>query len=108
MLGYYTRERGELDLMTALRKISLMPAQRLEKRIPAMKNKGRIKPGADADLTLFDPETVTDVATFTDAEKMSSGIPFVIVGGTPVVRDSTIVHETFPGKAIRAPQKQSH
>ncbi len=108
VLGYYTRERGELDLMTALRKISLMPAQRLEKRIPAMKNKGRIKPGADADLTLFDPETVTDVATFTDAEKMSSGIPFVIVGGTPVVRDSTIVHETFPGKAIRAPQKQSH
>ncbi len=103
VLGFYTREREELDLMTALRKISLMPAQRLEKRIPAMRNKGRIKLGADADLTLFDPETVIDTATFTDAEKMSAGIPFVIVGGTLVVRDSKIVEKTFPGKALRAP-----
>ncbi len=104
ILGFYTRERGELDLMTALKKISLMPAQRLEKRVPAMKNKGRIKPGADADLTLFDPEKVIDHATFTDAEQMSGGIPFVIVGGTVVVQDSTIVENIFPGKAIRAPQ----
>lgn len=104
VLGFYTRERGELDLMTALRKISLMPAQRLETRVPAMKNKGRIKLGADADLTLFDPETVIDTATFTDAEKMSASIPFVIVGGTLVVRDSKIVSEAFPGRAIRAPQ----
>ena len=103
VLGFYSRERGELDLMTALRKISLMPAQRLEQRVPAMKNKGRIKVGADADLTLFDPESISDNATFTDPEKMSSGIPFVIVGGTIVVRDSKIVEGALPGKAIRAP-----
>jgi N-acyl-D-aspartate/D-glutamate deacylase len=104
ILGFYCRERSELNLMTALRKISLMPAQRLETRVPAMKNKGRCKVGADADLTLFDPETVIDKATFTEAEKMSSGIPFVIVDGTVVVRDSVIVADVFPGQAIRAPQ----
>lgn len=107
VLGHYSRERGELDLMTALKKISLMPAQHLEKRIPAMKNKGRVKVGADADLALFDPRTVTDRATFSDPEKASGGIPFVIVGGTVVVRDSRIVENTFPGKAIRAPQTRT-
>lgn len=106
VLGYYARERGELDLMTALRKISLMPAQRLENRVPAMKNKGRIKVGGDADLTLFEPNKVIDSATFSDAEKMSSGIPYVIVGGTPVVRDSRIVEDTFPGRAVRAPKAE--
>ena len=84
----------------------MMPAQRLETRVPAMKNKGRIQVGADADLTLFDPSKVIDSATFSDAEKMSSGIPHVIVGGTPVVRDSNIVEDTFPGRAIRAPKAE--
>ncbi len=102
VLGFYSRERNELDLMTALRKITLMPAQRLEQRVPAMKYKGRIKVGVDADLTLFDPESIKDTATFLEPEKMSSGIPFVIVGGTVVVRDSEIVEEARPGKAIRA------
>jgi len=67
ILGLYVRERGELELMDDLRKISLMPTMRLEKRVPGMKNKGRIKVGLDADLTLFDPKTVIDKATFTSS-----------------------------------------
>lgn len=46
--------------MTALRKMTLMPAQRLEKRAPAFRNKGRIRVGADSDITVFDPATVID------------------------------------------------
>jgi len=102
ILGHYVRERGELDLMDALRKISLMPAQRLEKRVPMMKNKGRVKVGCDADLVVFDPEHVIDVATFTDPAQPSAGIPFVIVGGELVVNKGEIVDGVYPGRAVRA------
>jgi len=105
IVGHYTRERGDLDLVTALKKITLMPAQRLEQRVPAMKRKGRVAEGADADLTLFDPESVIDAATFTEAERPSKGIPYVIVGGKFVVKDGEIVEGAFPGQPIRAPQK---
>ena len=57
VLGHYVREEKALDLMTALKKMTLMPAQRLEKRAPIFKDKGRIRVGADADLTVFDPES---------------------------------------------------
>lgn len=102
ILGYYVRERQELDLSVALEKISLMPARRLENRVDAMKNKGRVQVGADADLTLFDPETVKEAATFTDAKQPSKGIPFVIVSGTIVVEDGEIVEGALPGLGIRA------
>lgn len=64
VLGRYVRERKTLSLMDAIRKSSLMPAQRLEAMAPAFRHKGRIKEGADADLAIFDPATVTDRATF--------------------------------------------
>ncbi len=102
ILGFYVREQGELSLMEALRKISLMPAMRLEQRVPSMKNKGRVRIGADADLTIFSPNTVTDLATYSSAKKSSEGIPYVLVGGTLVVKDGKIVEGKFPGKAIRA------
>src|SRR4029077_11963631 len=63
VLGRYVREEHALDLMTALRKMTLMPAQRLEKRAPVFKDKGRIRVGADADITVFDPAPVIDKAT---------------------------------------------
>jgi N-acyl-D-aspartate/D-glutamate deacylase len=102
VLGRYVREESALSLMDALRKMTLMPAQRLEARVPGMANKGRIKVGADADLTLFDPATVIDKSTYEDATIPAAGIPYVIVGGQVVV-DSGRVTSARPGRAIRAP-----
>jgi len=106
VLGRYVREEKALDLMTALRKMTLMPAQRLEARAPAFKQKGRIKVGADADVTVFDPNAVRDRATYQKANEPSEGILFVLVNGVPVVRGGKLVEDVFPGKAARAPVSQ--
>jgi N-acyl-D-aspartate/D-glutamate deacylase len=103
VLGKYVREEKALDLMTALRKMTLMPAQRLERRAPAFKTKGRIKLGADADLTVFDANRVIDGATFDKPLQYSDGIRFVLVGGVEVISDGTLVESVFPGRAARAP-----
>jgi N-acyl-D-aspartate/D-glutamate deacylase len=102
VLGRYVREERVIPLMDALRRMTLEPARRLERRTPAMASKGRVKVGADADLTIFDPGTVTDRATYEDATIPSSGIPYVIVGGQVVVDGGTLT-EARPGRAIRAP-----
>jgi N-acyl-D-aspartate/D-glutamate deacylase len=104
VLGKYVREEKALTLMDALRKMTLAPAQRLEARVPAMAAKGRIRVGADADLTIFDPATVTDRSTYEDATIPAAGIPYVIVGGQVVV-DGGQVTTARPGRAIRAPIK---
>jgi dihydroorotase len=103
VLGHYVREEKALDLMTALRKMTLMPAQRLEKRAPIFKNKGRIREGADADITIFDPARVIDKATFDEPLQYSEGIPFVLVNGVVIVKDSQLVQGVRPGWAVRAP-----
>ena len=103
VLGHYVRQEKVLSLMTALRKMTLMPAQRLEKRAPMFRDKGRIRVGADADITIFDPEKVIDKATFDDPLQPSEGIPFVLVNGIAVVRDGQLVNDVSPGRAARAP-----
>src|SRR5712664_2013591 len=103
VLGHYVREEKALDLMTALRKMTLMPAQRLEKRAPLFKNKGRIRVGADADITVFSPDTLIDKATFDEPLQYSEGIPFVLVNGVVIVKDSQLVQGVHPGRAARAP-----
>jgi len=103
VLAHYVREEKALDLMTALRKMTQMPAQRLEKRAPAFKDKGRIRIGADADITIFDPARVIDKATFDEPLQYSEGIPFVLVNGMLVVKDSQLVSGVRPGRAARAP-----
>jgi len=101
VLGLYVRQQQALSLMDALRKMSLLPAQRLEKVVPAMRAKGRIKVGADADLTIFDPATVIDRATFEQPALYSEGIRHVLVGGVFVVRDEKLLEGVNPGKGVR-------
>src|SRR5882724_11691246 len=103
VLGHYVREEKALDLMPALRKMTLMPAQRLEKRAPIFKGKGRVRVGADADLTVFDPNRILDKATFEEPLQPSEGIQFVFVNGVAVVKDGKLVDGVLPGRAARAP-----
>ncbi len=104
VLGKYVREEQAIGLMEALTRMTLMPARRLERRVPMMSGKGRIKVGADADVTVFDPKTVIDRATYEDATIPSAGIPYVIVGGEVVV-DGGQLTQARPGRAIRAPMR---
>ncbi|MBI3404133.1 MAG: amidohydrolase family protein [Acidobacteria bacterium] len=103
VLGHYVREEKALDLMTALQKMTLMPAQRLEKRAPVFKGKGRIRVGADADITVFDAGRIIDKATFDNPLQNSEGIQWVLVNGVPVVKNGQLVEGVFPGRAARAP-----
>ncbi len=106
VLGHYVREEQALDLMTALRKMTLLPAERLEKRAPVFLKKGRIRVGADADITIFDPGKIIDKATFEDPLQYSDGIPYVLVNGVQVVKAGTLVEGVFPGREVRAPVVQ--
>ena len=101
VLGRYVRDSSALGLMDAVRRMTLMPAQRLEQAVPAMRAKGRVQVGADADLTVFDPATVIDRATYERPAQFSGGIVHVLVNGTPVVRNGASVGGVFPGRAIR-------
>jgi dihydroorotase len=103
VLAQYVRQERALPLMDALRKMTLMPAQRLEKRVPTMRDKGRLRAGADADITVFDPATARDASTYTDPARPSLGIRYVLVNGAVVVRDGRVQAGIAAGREIRAP-----
>ncbi len=105
VLGHYVREQQELDLMSAIKKMSLMPAERLQTLVPMMARKGRVQIGCDADLTLFDPAAVAEQAGYEQPFLPSQGIPWVLVAGTPVVREGQLVEDALPGLAIRSDAK---
>jgi N-acyl-D-aspartate/D-glutamate deacylase len=95
------REEGT-PLIEAIRRATLLPASVLDAAVPAMRKKGRVQTGADADLVVFDPARVTDQATYTSSTRPSSGIAHVLVDGVFVVRDGELVPDALPGRPIRA------
>jgi N-acyl-D-aspartate/D-glutamate deacylase len=101
-LRLLTRDGGSLELAPALAKCSLDPARLLEGHVPAMRRKGRIAEGADADIVVFDPATITDQATYSASTRPTTGIRHVLVNGTLVVRDARLVKDARPGRAVRA------
>jgi N-acyl-D-aspartate/D-glutamate deacylase len=103
VLGRYVREARSLSLMEAIRKMTVMPAQRLEARVPAMRQKGRLRVGADADITIFDAATVVDRSTYREPSLSPVGIEHVIVNGVSVVTNGRAVEDVTPGKLVRAP-----
>jgi N-acyl-D-aspartate/D-glutamate deacylase len=107
VLAQYVREKGALTLMNALRKMTLMPAERLERSTPAARQKGRLQEGADADIVVLDADTISDRSTFQKPMEPSVGVRYLVVGGTLVVDEGKIVPDVFPGRALLGPGKVS-
>ena len=105
-LGRYVRDEGLMPLMDGLARITIMPARRLEGMTDQAMRKGRIQLGADADVTVFDPQSIIDTATFEDDLSFSAGVAHVLVNGEFVVRDGETVPGAMPGRAITG--KESH
>ncbi len=105
VLAQYVREKKTLTLMEALRKMTLMPAQMLERSTPAAHQKGRLQEGADADIVVFDPQTIADRSTFEKPMEPSVGVHYLLVGGTVVIDEGKLVPDVFPGRALLGPGK---
>lgn len=94
---------GQASLAEGIRKASLIPAQILQDSTPRMAYKGRLQTGCDADIVVFDPDRFQDNATFDRPAQPSTGMVHVLVGGTPVITDTTLDTQAFPGKPVRRP-----
>lgn len=95
VLGKYVRETGELGFISAINKMTMMPAERL-----GLSSKGRIKEGYDADLIVFDFNSIAEQATFKNPALAPAGIKSVILGGSKVVDNGVLTGEK-PGYPIR-------
>lgn len=114
ILGHYVRDEKVLSLHDALRRMTIEPARRLEARVPEMRDRGRIRAGAFADITMFDPATIADRSTYVKADEYSAGIVHVIVNGHPIIRrgdfdtrgelqgQRLVFGTRMPGRPIRA------
>ena len=94
----------DIPLMKVLAAASYNAAKYLgDTGLEAMKKRGRLQEGMIADITILDPETVTDNATYAKGTLPTTGIPYVIVNGTIVVKDSVVRKDVYPGQPIRFP-----
>lgn len=100
-LGWLVRELGVYSLNEAIRRCTYIPASILQDAVPAMRTKGRVQVGADADITIFDPAKVNDLASF-EKVSPSTGFSNVMVNGVFVVRNGEIILSAMPGRAIRS------
>ena len=100
VLGKYVREEKVVSLPVAIAKMTYLPAKRIESIAPTMRFKGRIQVGADADISVFDPNTIIDKATFEGGLAFSEGISHVLVNGVFVVKNGETVKGVFPGQPI--------
>ena len=105
ILRSYVRERKLMSMQEALRKMCLMPAQTLADFVPQMKKKGRLQKGMDADIVVFDPETISDVGTYEAPNQPAIGVQSLLVNGTLVVADGKLLLDAAPGQPIRRPVK---
>ena len=106
VLGKYVREEKVIDLNTAIEKMTLLPAKRLEGIAPMMRFKGRLQVGADADITIFNPNTIIDKATFEKGLEFSAGVEYVMVNGSFVLKNGKTVAGVLPGQAVYGKFKQ--
>jgi dihydroorotase len=100
VLGRYVREQQALELMAALEKMTLLPARRLEKIAPAFARKGRIREGADADITVFDPQAIIDRSTYREPFQASEGVRYLLVNGTLVIDEGVFQEAAKPGRFL--------
>jgi N-acyl-D-amino-acid deacylase len=95
ILRKYVREEHTLTLEDAIRKFTALPAQRMR-----FADRGVLKQGMWADVVVFDPDSIRDVATFEQPNQLSAGMRFVLVNGVPVIADGKMT-DALPGKAVR-------
>ncbi|WNV85594.1 amidohydrolase family protein [Umezawaea sp. Da 62-37] len=100
-LRLMVRETATWTWSEAFRRCSYLPARVLDDVAPAMRSKGRLAPGSDADVVVLEPGSITDNATYFDSTRPSTGVRHLVVGGTPVVRDGVLDTTAFPGRAVR-------
>ena len=106
ILARYVRSQGTLTMMDAIRKMSLMPAQVLERSTPFARLKGRLQEGVDADVVIFDPQIVTDRATYQHPMEPSLGVEYLLVGGVVLVDKGKLIEGVFPGKTVLGEMKR--
>ena len=100
-LREHVRERETVPLVEALAKCTVLPARVIEGCANQISRKARLREGFDADVLVFDLDTVTDCATFEHLNRPSKGVVHLLVGGEAVIADGTLIQDASPGKPIR-------
>jgi N-acyl-D-aspartate/D-glutamate deacylase len=99
----WVRERRKVSLLEGIRKCALIPAEILSASTPAMRAKGRLQAGADADIVVFDFEALTDRATFSAMNRPAEGVRHLVVSGHPLISDGVLDVAARPGRPVRRP-----